>query len=69
VQGAPNNLVARKQTGALTVGMVVYQLQKGSIVGQVQRSETSMRKEDINVAPGSNPSRRTSWREINPDLQ
>jgi type IV pilus assembly protein PilY1 len=69
VQGAPNNVLARKQTGALTVGMVVYQLQKGSIVGQVQRSETSMRKEDINVAPGSNPSRRTSWREINPDLQ
>jgi hypothetical protein len=28
-----------------------------------------MRKEDINVAPGSNPSRRTSWREITPDLQ
>jgi hypothetical protein len=46
---------------------VVYQLQKGSIVGQVQRSETSMRKEDLNIAPGATPSRRTSWREITPD--
>jgi hypothetical protein len=35
----------------------------------VQRSETSMIKEDINTAPGSSPSRRTSWREITPDLQ
>lgn len=66
VYGAPSNLVAKKQTGALTVGMVIYQLQKGSIVGQVQRSETSMRKEDINVTPGAAPSRRTSWREITP---
>ena len=33
VYGSPGDLVARKQTGALTVGMVVYQLQKGSIVG------------------------------------
>ena len=47
----------------------VYQLQKGSIIGQVQRSETSMRKEDINIAPGSTPSRRTSWREIMPDMK
>ena len=69
VTGASGNLVARKQTGALTVGMVVYQLQKGSIIGQVQRSETSMRKEDINVAPGASPSRRTSWREILPTGQ
>jgi type IV pilus assembly protein PilY1 len=69
VSGAPNNVVARKQTGALTVGMVVYQLQKGSIIGQVQRSETSMRKEDINIAPGASPSRRTSWREITPGGQ
>jgi len=69
VSGAPKNVVARKQTGALTVGMVVYQLQKGSLVGQIQRSETSMIKEDINTAPGSSPSRRTSWREITPDLQ
>jgi type IV pilus assembly protein PilY1 len=67
VKGSPGDLVARKQTGALTVGMVVYQLEKGSIVGQVQRSETSMRKEDINIAAGSMPSRRTSWREITPD--
>jgi type IV pilus assembly protein PilY1 len=67
VYGAPGDIVARKQTGALTVGMVVYQLQKGSIVGQVQRSETSMRKEDLNIAPGATPSRRTSWREITPD--
>ena len=69
VSGAPNNMVARKQTGALTVGMVVYQLQKGSIVGQVQRSETSMLKEPINIVPGGTPSRRTSWREITPDLE
>ena len=69
VQGAPSNLVARKQTGALTVGVVIYQLQKGSLVGQVQRSETSMIKEDINTAPGSSPSRRTSWREMTPELQ
>jgi hypothetical protein len=61
--------VARKQTGALTVGVVIYQLQKGSLVGQVQRSETSMMKEDINTAPGSSPSRRTSWREMTPELQ
>jgi len=67
VFGSPGDIVARKQTGALTVGMVVYQLQKGSIVGQVQRSETSMRKEDLNIAPGATPSRRTSWREITPD--
>jgi type IV pilus assembly protein PilY1 len=69
VEGAPKNLVARKQTGALTVGVVIYQLQKGSLVGQVQRSETSMMKEDINPAPGSSPSRRTSWREMTPELQ
>jgi type IV pilus assembly protein PilY1 len=69
VQGAPNNLVARKQTGALTVGLVVYQLQKGSIVGQIQRSETLMRKEEIIVAPGATPSRRISWREITPGFR
>jgi type IV pilus assembly protein PilY1 len=67
VYGTPDGIVARKQTGALTVGMVVYQLQKGSIVSQVQRSETTMRKEDLNIAPGATPSRRTSWREITPD--
>jgi type IV pilus assembly protein PilY1 len=69
VQGAPSNLVARKQTGALTVGLVVYQLQKGSIVGQIQRSETLMRKEEIIVAPGATPSRRISWREITPGMR
>ena len=37
VEGVTNKIVARKQTGVLTVGTVVYQLQKGSLVGQVQR--------------------------------
>jgi len=69
VVGAPSNLVARKQTGALTAGLVIYQLQKGSILGQIQRSETAMRKEDIIIAPGVTPSRRISWREITPGLR
>jgi type IV pilus assembly protein PilY1 len=69
VVGAPSNIVARKQTGALTAGLVIYQLQKGSILGQIQRSETVMRKEDIIIAPGATPSRRTSWREITPGLR
>jgi len=28
-----------------------------------------MRKEDIIIAPGATPSRRTSWREITPGLR
>ena len=66
VDGAPNNLVARKQTGALTVGVVVYQLERGSTVGQVQRSETSMVKENINIR-GDVDGHRASWREITPE--
>jgi type IV pilus assembly protein PilY1 len=69
IEGAPKNLVARKQTGALTVGVVIYQLQKGSLVGQVQRSETSMMREDIMTSQGNMDSRRTSWREVTPELE
>jgi type IV pilus assembly protein PilY1 len=67
VQGAPSNLVARKLTGALTVGLSIYQLPNNAIVGQGQGSNTEMHKRDINTAPGSTPSRRSSWREITPD--
>ena len=69
VGGSPNNLVARKQTGALTAGLVVYQLQKGSLVGQIQRSETTTRREDIITATPPMKSRRTSWREVTPGIE
>jgi type IV pilus assembly protein PilY1 len=69
VLGSPNNIVARRQTGALTAGLVVYQLQKGSLVGQVQRSETTTRREDIVTAPAPLKSRRTSWREVTPGIE
>ena len=69
VAGSPNNLVARKQTGALTAGLVVYQLQKGSLVGQIQRSETTTRREDIVTATPPMKSRRTSWREVTPGIE
>ena len=67
IEGVTNNVVARKQSGVLTVGTVIYQLQKGSLVGQVQRV-TDMVPDDIPVAPNSSPSRRTSWREMTPEL-
>jgi len=67
VPGAYNSVVARKQTGALTAGLVVYQLQKGSLIGQIQRTETKLKQEDIVIAPAPMKSRRTSWREITPD--
>ncbi len=67
IPGVLNNVVARKQSGVLTVGTVIYQLQKGSLVGQVQRV-TDMVPDDIPVAPNSSPSRRTSWREMTPEL-
>jgi hypothetical protein len=35
-------------------------------VGQVQRSDAELKKMDVQTAPGSTPSRRTSWREITP---
>ena len=60
-------MVARKQSGVLTVGTVIYQLQKGSLVGQVQRV-TDMVPDDIPTAPNASPSRRTSWREMTPEL-
>jgi type IV pilus assembly protein PilY1 len=66
IAGAPLNLVARKQTGALIAGLAIFQLQKGSLVGQVQRSEATMRREDIMTAAPAMKSRRTSWREITP---
>ena len=66
-RGVTNNVVARKQSGVLTVGTVIYQLQKGSLVGQVQRV-TDMVPDDIPVSPNSSPSRRTSWREMTPEL-
>ena len=44
--------------------MVVYQLQKGSIVGQLQRSDTQQVQQGIYTGPGSSPHRRTSWREL-----
>jgi type IV pilus assembly protein PilY1 len=69
IPGVQLNLVARKQTGALTVGLVIYQLQKGSVVGQIQRSEATMRRADIMISPGATPSRRISWREITPGLK
>jgi type IV pilus assembly protein PilY1 len=69
VAGSPIDLVARKQTGALTVGLVIYQLQKGAVVGQIQRSEATMRRAEIVIAPSATPSRRISWREITPGMQ
>jgi type IV pilus assembly protein PilY1 len=69
IAGSPNNLVARKQTGALTAGLVVYQLQKGSLVGQIQRSEATTRREDIITATPPMKSRRTSWREVTPGIE
>jgi type IV pilus assembly protein PilY1 len=68
VEGVLNKVVARKQSGVLTVGTVIYQLQKGSLVGQVQRV-TDMVPDDIPVSPNSQPSRRTSWREMTPELK
>jgi type IV pilus assembly protein PilY1 len=67
VTGAPSNIVGRKLTGALTVGLSIYQLPNNAIVGQGQASNTEMHKRDVNTAPGSTPSRRSSWREITPD--
>jgi type IV pilus assembly protein PilY1 len=67
VPGVSGKLVGRKQSGVLTVGTVIYQLQKGSLVGQVQRV-TDMVPDDIPTAPNSSPSRRTSWREMTPEL-
>ncbi len=64
VANTPGGVVANKQTGALAVGMVVYQLQKGSIVGQLQRSDTQQVQQGIYTGPGSSPHRRTSWREL-----
>jgi type IV pilus assembly protein PilY1 len=69
VLSAPSNLVARKQTGALTAGLVIYQLQRGAIVGQVQRSEATLRRAEIIVAPGATPSRRINWIEITPGMR
>jgi type IV pilus assembly protein PilY1 len=66
VKNSPNSVLARKQSGALIVGVVVYQLQSGSIVGQVQRSETVMKQEDIYTQAASQKAKRTGWREIPP---
>jgi type IV pilus assembly protein PilY1 len=66
VTTAPSQILAAKQTGALIVGLSIYQLQSGSISGQLQRSETVMRQQDV-YTQGAGPSaRRGSWREIAP---
>lgn len=62
----PNQVLATKQTGALIVGLSIYQLQSGSIVGQLQRSETVMRQQDIYTQGAGPAARRASWREIAP---
>jgi type IV pilus assembly protein PilY1 len=64
VPNVSGGIVGNKQTGALAVGMVVYQLQKGSIIGQLQRSDTQQVLQTINTGPGTSPHRRTSWREL-----
>jgi type IV pilus assembly protein PilY1 len=64
VATAPGSIVGYKQTGALAVGMVIYQLVKGSLIGQLQRSDTVKIQQNIYTAPGTAKHRRTSWREL-----
>ena len=64
VSNAPGGIVGYKQTGALAVGLVIYQLQKGSLIGQLQRSDTVKVQQNIYTAPGAAKHRRTSWREL-----
>ena len=64
ISTAPGGIVAYKQTGALAVGLVIYQLQKGSLIGQLQRSDTVKVQQNIYTAPGTAKHRRTSWREL-----
>ena len=45
-------------------GLVIYQLQKGSLIGQLQRSDTVKVQQNIYAAPGTAKHRRTSWREL-----
>jgi len=64
IPNVTGGVVGNKQTGALAVGMVIYQLQKGSLIGQLQRSDTQQVQQTIYTGPGSSPHRRTSWREL-----
>ncbi len=63
VSSSPGEVVATKQTGALIVGFVVYQLPGGSVVGQVQQSNTGMIQTPISIG-GQGTGRRVSWREL-----
>jgi len=64
VSTSTNQLLGVKTTGSLTVGLVVYQLQKGSLIGQAQQSDTTQIQYSINTTPGATSHRRTSWREL-----
>ena len=49
---------------AAAVGLVIYQLQKGSLIGQLQRSDTVKVQQNIYTAPGSAKHRRTTDRNL-----
>lgn len=63
VQSSSGDVVANKQSGALIVGFVVYQLPGGAVVGQVGMATRDLRKQDINIS-GQGSGRRVSWREL-----
>jgi type IV pilus assembly protein PilY1 len=64
VSTSPGGVVGAKQTGALAVGLVIYQLQKGSVVLTLQLSNTVQVQPPAYTNPGTNAHRRTSWREL-----
>jgi len=63
VQSSSGDVVANKQSGALIVGFVVYQLPGGAVVGHVGMATRDLRKQDINIS-GQGSGRRVSWREL-----
>jgi type IV pilus assembly protein PilY1 len=66
VFGSPGNRVGVKQTGALAVGLVIYKLEKGSLIGQLQRSNTEKLGFDILTKPTRLDHRRINWRDLSP---
>lgn len=65
IASSPSGLVASKLTGTLTVGTVLYQLQSGSIGAFMNPSSGQPPiHTDVRTGQGSNPHRRTSWREL-----
>lgn len=63
IKSAPGEAVANKQSGALIVGFVVYQLPGGTLVGQVGMSTRDLREQSIHIN-SANSGRRVTWREI-----